>query len=56
MPDKPATKSTAAELDQAEGDLDVDGLVAGAVESTEMRSIDDPVDWQEIPVPFGVSR
>jgi thiamine biosynthesis protein ThiI len=56
MPDKPATKSTASELDEAEGQLDVEGLVAEAVETTETRSIDDPVDWEEIPMPSGVSE
>ena len=56
MPDKPATKSTASELDEAEGHLDVNGLVAAAIETTEVRSIDDPVDWDEIPVPIGAAR
>jgi thiamine biosynthesis protein ThiI len=56
MPDKPATKSTASELDEAEGHLDVNGLVAAAIDTTEVRSIDDPVHWDEIPVPIGAAR
>jgi thiamine biosynthesis protein ThiI len=55
MPDKPATKSTAAELDEAEQQLDVQSLVSEAIESTDVRPIEDPVDWEEIPLPIGVS-
>jgi thiamine biosynthesis protein ThiI len=50
MPDRPATKSTPRELDQAESELDVDALTAGAVGSSESKIIDTPVDWDEIPL------
>ena len=56
LPDKPATKSTAAELDEAETALDVQTLVSEALEATDVRPIDEPVDWGEIPLPIGVSR
>jgi thiamine biosynthesis protein ThiI len=56
LPDRPATKSTAAELDEAEKALDVQTLVSVALEATDVRPIDEPVDWGEIPLPIGVSR
>jgi len=56
LPDRPATKSTAAELDEAEKALDVQSLVSVALEATDVRPIDEPVDWGEIPLPIGVSR
>jgi thiamine biosynthesis protein ThiI len=54
MPDRPATKSTSAELDRAEGALDLQTLISNAVDGTEMRSIDEPVDWDEMPPPAGL--
>jgi len=56
LPDKPATRSTATELDEAEGALDIEALVSEAVASSEMRSIEEPVAWEEIPLPSGVER
>jgi thiamine biosynthesis protein ThiI len=56
LPDKPATRSTATELDAAESTLDVDALVAEALESTEARMIEEPVDWDQIPLPSAVAR
>ncbi len=51
LPDRPATRSTAAELIAAEEALDVDGLVNAAIEAAEIRKYDDPVSWDEIPAP-----
>jgi thiamine biosynthesis protein ThiI len=51
MPDKPATKSTSTELDNAEQALDVMRLVSEAVDATEIRTLEEPVGWQEIPAP-----
>jgi thiamine biosynthesis protein ThiI len=56
MPDRPATKSTARELDDAEQALDLQALVVDAIDTTEIRSLDQPVDWQAIPLPRGLSR
>jgi thiamine biosynthesis protein ThiI len=56
LPDRPATKSTAAELDNAEAALDVQALLSEALEATDVRPIDEPVDWGEIPLPAGVGR
>ncbi len=55
LPDKPATKSTSAELDDAETTLDVQTLVSDALDATDIRSIDEPVGWEEIPLPAGAS-
>ncbi len=51
LPDKPATRSTAAELDEAETALDVQSLVEEALGGCEYRKIDTPVEWSGIPVP-----
>ena len=51
MPESPATKSFADELDAAEAALDVDGLVADALDRTEVHRITDAVAWAEIPIP-----
>jgi thiamine biosynthesis protein ThiI len=51
LPDKPATRSTAAELDRAEAELDVKDLVARALDATEIRRVEEPVPWDEIPLP-----
>jgi thiamine biosynthesis protein ThiI len=56
MPVRPATKSTSRELDSAEEALDVQELVSAAIDSTETRTIDDPVGWEEIPLPVGSSE
>ena len=55
LPDRPATKSTSAELDDAESALDVQALVTGAIDATDIRTIDEPVAWREMPLPPGVS-
>ena len=51
LPDKPATRSTAAELDRAEAELDVEDLVARALDATEIKRVEEPVPWDEIPLP-----
>ncbi|MEJ2582835.1 MAG: tRNA 4-thiouridine(8) synthase ThiI [Acidobacteriota bacterium] len=56
MPDRPATKSTAAELEDAESALDIDGLVSDAVNHSETRTIDESVPWDRIPLPKGIAR
>jgi thiamine biosynthesis protein ThiI len=56
LPDRPATKSTSAELDEAETVLDVQTLVSDALDATDIRPIDEPVDWEGIPLPIGVSQ
>jgi thiamine biosynthesis protein ThiI len=56
LPDRPATKSTSAELNEAEKALDVQALVSGAVDVTDIRPIEEPVGWDEIPLPAGISR
>ncbi len=53
LPDRPATRSTAEELDRAEEALEVEALVAAAIEASETRHIDDPASWDEIPPPAG---
>ena len=53
MPDRPATKSTSQELGNAEEVLDVQGLVSRALETTEIRPVDEPVGWDGIPAPIG---
>lgn len=53
MPDSPATKSFADELDAAIGELDSDSLIRGALDRTEIGRIRDAVAWDEIPVPAG---
>ncbi len=55
LPDRPATKSTSAELDDAETTLDVQTLVSDALDATDIRSIDEPVGWEEVPLPAGAS-
>jgi thiamine biosynthesis protein ThiI len=54
MPDRPATKSTSSELDRAEDALDLQALICEAVDGTEIRSIDEPVGWDEMPLPSGL--
>jgi thiamine biosynthesis protein ThiI len=56
MPDRPATRSTAAELDDAEAGLDVANLVAETQHVTEIRRIDQPAPWDEIPLPAEPAR
>ena len=56
LPDRPATKSTSSELVDAETTLDVPTLVSDAIDATDIRTIDEPVDWGEIPLPTGVSQ
>jgi len=51
LPDKPATRSTAAELDRAEAELDVEDLVTRALDATEITRVEEPVPWDEIPLP-----
>ena len=51
MPENPATKSTADELHAAESVLDVNTLVAEALNRTETYRIDESAAWEEIPIP-----
>ena len=44
------------ELDAAETSLDVQILVSNALDGTDIQTIDEPVDWGEIPLPVEVSR
>jgi thiamine biosynthesis protein ThiI len=53
LPDNPATRSTAAELEDGEAGLDVPALVKEAVDGTEIRKIDEPVPWSAIPSAAG---
>ncbi len=53
LPDKPATRSTAAELADAETALDMQDLIEEAVHGSEIRKIDTPVAWSEMPLPQG---
>lgn len=53
MPESPATKSHADELDTAEAQLDVTTLVNDALERTEVFRISDAAAWDEIPLPEG---
>lgn len=55
LPDKPATRSTAPELDDAESSLDVATLVGEALDSTELHRINTAVPWEEIPIPAGAA-
>jgi len=51
LPDSPATKSHADELDAAEALLDVTELVNDALDRTEVHRVNDAAAWEEIPVP-----
>ncbi len=53
LPDRPATRSTSAELLAAEDALDVESLVNAAFEASEIRKFEEPVSWDEIPLPPG---
>jgi len=53
LPDNPATRSTAAELEDGEAGLEVPALVQEAVDGTEIRKIDVPVPWSAIPSAAG---
>jgi thiamine biosynthesis protein ThiI len=53
LPDKPATRSTASELNEAEAALDIQTLVEEAVEGTDIRKIENPVPWSSIPLVEG---
>jgi thiamine biosynthesis protein ThiI len=55
LPDRPATRSTAAELDRAEAGLEVEDLVTQALDGTEIRRIEEPIPWDEIPLPLALS-
>jgi len=51
MPENPATKSYADELHAAESVLDVNTLVAEALNRTETYRINETAAWEEIPIP-----
>jgi thiamine biosynthesis protein ThiI len=55
MPENPATKSHADELDAAESALDVATLVADALDRAEIFRISDAAAWEEIPIPEGAT-
>ncbi len=54
VPDHPETRATADQLAEAESALDVDGLVAAALEETRILTITEPASWKEIPPPPGL--
>jgi thiamine biosynthesis protein ThiI len=54
LPDRPATKSCATELERAEEALDIPSLVEAAMAGAEVRRVTDPVPWEEIPLPTGL--
>jgi thiamine biosynthesis protein ThiI len=56
LPDNPATRSTAAELEDGEAGLDVPALVQEALDGTEIRKIDAPVPWSSIPTAAGEAQ
>jgi thiamine biosynthesis protein ThiI len=51
LPERPATRSSAIELDAAEAALDVEALVARTARATEITRIEAAAPWGEIPVP-----
>ena len=51
LPEHPATKSKAYQLEAAESELDIDTLVHQALRATEFETIDEGVPWEEIPLP-----
>jgi thiamine biosynthesis protein ThiI len=53
MPESPATKSFADELDAAEALLEVNTLVTDALDRTEIHAVGDAAAWEEIPIPEG---
>ena len=56
MPENPATKSYADELDSAEAALDVTTLVTEALDRAEVHRVADAVAWDEIPIPAGAGE
>ncbi len=51
MPDNPATKSTAAELERAATELDERTLLADALARADIHRITDAAPWDEMPIP-----
>jgi thiamine biosynthesis protein ThiI len=51
LPENPATRSEAAELTDAESNLDVATLVKATLGATEVQSIKRAAAWDEVPVP-----
>jgi hypothetical protein len=51
MPDRPATRSRASRLAEAEADLDVDAMVRAALAEREIRKDLGCAPWTELPVP-----
>ncbi len=49
LPEHPATRSTAQELEEAESALDIDDLVREALRGTEILVINTPAPWEETP-------
>jgi thiamine biosynthesis protein ThiI len=56
VPDHPATRATAENLEHEEAELDVEALVADAAAGCRTTTIHDPVDWAEMPVPAELTR
>jgi thiamine biosynthesis protein ThiI len=54
VPERPATRSTAADLEAAEQALAVEELVDQALDATEISRMDETASWEEIPIPAGV--
>ncbi len=53
LPERPATKSKAWELDSVEEELDIHALVMTALRNTEITRFTKPADWNLIPPPAG---
>lgn len=51
LPEHPATKAKRDKLEEAEAELDIHSLVLEALRTTELETIEDPVPWDEIPLP-----
>ena len=53
LPEHPATRSKAWQLDRAEENLDPDALLRDSLEQLEIEKITEPAPWSAIPIPAG---
>ncbi len=51
VPEHPATRSTAAELEAEEARLPLAELLRSALASSEVRRVTEPAPWEDVPVP-----
>ena len=56
VPAHPATRSRAADLEEAEAELDVEALLDDGLQRTETRRMEEPAPWPEIPCPPGATH